>query len=202
MTQGYISSNAVLRHYWGICNNLLDVPLMLLFLTYFSTSRKFTRLLLFFNLIFVLFEAIVIGFNGMTVNAITIILGPGIMSIFCLCLYFFVHQSKIAIMNSKAIGKTVMAASLVFAYGSYGIIYTIYYLFKTPNIEDTFLIYFMVVTLSSMVISIGIIIERKRIHKIFELKIARKELADIYKDTKRAAPFGTAMLDFDRESWN
>jgi len=50
--------------------------------------------------------------------------------------------------------------------------------------------------------SAGFIFERKRIQKLFELKKARKELLDIYKDTKRNIPLKTALLDFDRELWN
>jgi hypothetical protein len=44
--------------------------------------------------------------------------------------------------------------------------------------------------------------KKKRVQKLHELKTTRKELSDIYKDTKKAAPAGTAMLDFDREQWN
>lgn len=35
-----------------------------------------------------------------------------------------------------------------------------------------------------------------------EVQITRRELSEIYKDTKMAAPVRTAMLDFDKESWN
>jgi hypothetical protein len=49
---------------------------------------------------------------------------------------------------------------------------------------------------------IGLVIERKRIQKLQELKVTRKELSAIYTDTKRAAPLRTAMLDFDRDQWN
>ncbi len=49
---------------------------------------------------------------------------------------------------------------------------------------------------------IGLAIERKRIQKLQELKVTRKELSTIYTETKRAAPLRTAILDFDRDQWN
>ena len=99
-------------------------------------------------------------------------------------------------------GKTLIVASQVFAYGCYGILYVLFYIIKTPLIADAFLIYFIVVTLSSLFLSTGIVFERKRIQKLVELKKARKDLHNIYKDSKRTTPFRTPMLDFDREPWN
>ena len=202
MTEGYITANNEVVHYWGLSNNLLDVPLMLFFLTYYSTSPAFTRRMKITILGFVLFEATVILILGLNVDALTIILGPGLLLVFSLCLSLFIRQTKIAIMHRKATGKALIVAALLFAYGCYTIIYLMYYVFKTPYIADTFLVYFLVVTFSSLLMCAGIIIERKRVQKLNELKTTRKELSDIYKNTKTAAPGRAAMLDFDREQWN
>jgi hypothetical protein len=200
MNEGYIHSNADVVYFWGISINLLDAPLMLLFLTYFSPSVAFSRRLIILILSFLVFELTVVLLFGFNVRAITIVLGPGILIVFALCLLFFIRQAKIVITNRKAMGKILIASSLVFAYGCYGIIYVLFYIIKTPMIADTFLLYFIVVTFSSLFLCTGIIFERKRIQKLFELKKARKELHDIYKDSKPSAPFRTAMLDFDRDS--
>ena len=202
MTEGYITANNEVVHYWGLSNNLLDVPLMLFFLTYYSTSAAFTRRMKITILGFVLFEATVITILGLNVDALTIILGPGLLLVFGLCLSLFIRQTKITIMHRKATGKALIIAALLFAYGCYTIIYLMYYVFKTPYIADTFLVYFLVVTFSSLLMCAGIIIERKRVQKLNELKTTRKELSAIYKDTKTAAPGRAAMLDFDREQWN
>jgi hypothetical protein len=50
--------------------------------------------------------------------------------------------------------------------------------------------------------SIGIFIERKRVQKLNELKTTRKELSEIYNETKTAAPLKAAILDFDKDQWN
>jgi hypothetical protein len=201
-TEGYIKAPANFIHYWGLSNNLLDAPLMLSFLTYYSTSPVFTRRIKITLGAFLLFELGVLLAEGLNVNAITIIMGPGLLLVFGLCLSLFIRQTKITIMHRKATGKAFIAAALLFAYGCYTLIYLMYYVFRTPHVDDTFLVYFLVVTFSSLLMCTGVIIEKKRVQKLHELKTTRKELSDIYKDTKKAAPAGTAMLDFDREQWN
>jgi hypothetical protein len=202
MNEQFIQPNTNVVLFWGISTNLLDAPLMLLFLSYFSTSAAFSRRLVIFIILFLIFELTVVLLVGFNVSTVTIVLGPGILSVLAVCLLVFIRQSKIVITSRKAIGKTLIAASLVFAYGSYGFLYVLFYVVKTPLVADTFLLYFMVVTLSSTILCAGIIFERKRIQKLFELKKARKELHDIYKDTKPATSYRTAMLDFDSEPWN
>jgi hypothetical protein len=77
-----------------------------------------------------------------------------------------------------------------------------YYVFKTPYVEDTFLVYFLVVTLSSLLMSIGIIAERKRIQKLTELLQTRKELSVIYKnESQPVRSIRTVALDFDKDPW-
>lgn len=202
MNEGYIHPTADVVYFWGISINLLDAPLMLMFLSYFSPSAVFSKRLTILILTFLVFELSVVLLVGFNVRAITIVLGPGILIVFALCLLFFIRQAKIIITNRKAMGKILIVSSLVFAYGCYGILYVLFYIIKTPMIADAFLLYFIVVTFSSIILCTGITFERKRIQKLFELKKARKELHDIYKDSKPSVPFRTAMLDFDRESMN
>jgi hypothetical protein len=200
--QGYLHANDVTESAWNICNNLLDTPLMLMFLTYFSTSPGFTKKMKITIGLFIVFEITVIAFTGFNTRAITIVLGPGLLLVFAFCLHFFIRQTKITIMHRKATGKAVIAASLLFAYGCYGIIYLMYYVLKTPYVADTFLVYFLVVTFSSLLISTGIFIERKRVQKLNELIQTRKELSMVYKNAGSPTPVRTAMLDFDKEQWN
>ena len=212
MTEGYINANEDVAFYWGLANNLLDAPLMILFLSYFSTSQKFTKKLRVLIALFVCFEIAVLSIKGINTEAITIILGPGILIVLSLGLYFFIKQTKVAISHRKATGKALICAALLFAYGCYAIVYLIYYVFKAhivangkinqEYVADTFLVYFFVTTLSSILMCIGIFVERKRIQKLNELKVTRKELSSIYTNTKTAAPLRTAMLDFDKDLWN
>jgi enolase len=71
-----------------------------------------------------------------------------------------------------------------------------------PNTTDMFVIYFAVVTLSSICITIGIAAERKRIRKLNELLQTRKELSVIYKnESGPARSIRTVALDFDKDPW-
>lgn len=202
-TEGYLPVDARLEHYWGLSNNLLDTPLMLIFLTYFSTAASFTKKMRILIGAFILFEAVVVLIRGYNVDAITIVLGPGIVLVLVFSIIFFIRHTKITILHRKATGKALIAAALLFAYGCYGIIYLMYYVIKTTFVADTFLIYFIVTTISSLLICTGIISEQKRIRRLNELKLTRRELSDIYNSEKKTVPLGrTVLLDFDREQWN
>lgn len=204
MTEGYIQVNDNTIRYWGIINNLLDVPLMLIFLTYFSLSPVFKQKMKILILGFIAFEVIVIIVTGFTINGLTIILGPGLVLISAFCLHFFIRHATMAIEHRKSTGKALIAGSLLFAYSCFSILYIMFYIVKTDQVEDTFLIYFISTTVSALLMSAGLVFEWKRVKKIKELKITRQELSEMYKDTNMAARNRTAMLDldFDKEAWN
>ena len=96
-TEGFIRADRSVIHYWGISNNLLDIPLLLTFLIYFSSSNEFTKRIKYLIWGFILFEAIVVAIFGLNVNAITIILGPGIIIAIAFSMVFFIRQTKITI---------------------------------------------------------------------------------------------------------
>lgn len=210
-TNGYIHTDPEVIKYWGVANNLTDVPLMLLFTTYFRPSRKYFRNIMKVIGAYVAFEVAVLVINGLTPESLTIILGPGLMAVLFLWVSFFVKQARIAIENRKATGKAFIAAAMVFAYGCYTFIYLMYYVFKThiengvvnkAYVNDTFLVFYLGSTLSSLLLFAGLIIESKRVQKLYELKITRKELSSIYTNTKAATPYRAAVLDFEKELLN
>jgi hypothetical protein len=128
-------------------------------------------------------------------------MGPGILLVMVLCVGFFVRQIKIAITMHKASGKAIITASLLFGYGCYSIIYIMYYIMESKDVENTFLVYFFVSTFSSLLMTIGIYVEHKRVRKLSELKLVRKELSALYGEEK-TAPLRPAGFDFDKEQWN
>ena len=201
LTQGYIHADKAFIRYYGISNNLLEAPLILFFLTYFSTSAQLARRMKILIAAFVGYEAIIVSIFGFTRNAIIITMGIGLLLILSFCVIFFVRQTKITIMHRKATGKALIAASFLFSFGCYSIIYLMYYIFKTPK-TDTFLVYFLVTTFSSMLICAGIVVERKRVQKLNELKQTRKELSIIYKENTPTVPIKKMTLDFDKEQWS
>ena len=200
LTEGYINVSDNVIRYSGLSNNLLDAPLILFFLTYFSTNTRFTKRMQGVILLFILFEAAILLLRGFNVGSLTIIIGPGLLIVFAFCMHFFIRQTKIAVMHGKATGKALIISSLLFAYGCYGIIYLMYYIFKTKDVANTFLIYFLVTTFSSLLMCAGVFIERKRVQKLAELKITRKELSIIYKEAKTAVPLQTVVIKKEKFS--
>ena len=172
----------------GIIDNLLDAPLMLLFLMLFSVSALMRKRIMTGMLIFLGFEGIVLLLYGFTVKTVKIILGPDIMIISALSFTLFLRNVRLAITNSKSLGKAVMISSVLVSYIIFTLVYIFYYLTKNTQYKgDAQLIYYLITIISAILMSIGIVIENKRIKKLDELRNTRKELATIYGESKVAA---------------
>jgi hypothetical protein len=202
---GYFKIDGNFRYYLGMISNLLDTPLMLSFLLYFSKTLAFRKKLITAVLGFIGFEILVVVFYGFTTKATTIILAPGLLITLVISLLFFIHQVKIAVVYHKAIGKAIMAASLLFAYVGYCFVYAVFYIIQPVFKNDAHLVFFLITIFSSIALFAGIILERKRVLQLLELKTTREELKAIYGEQqvkKRANPFEAAALNFDKEQWN
>ena len=199
---GYVQVSKDVITNLNFWNNMLDAPLMLLFLTYLSFSPLFAKKLRIGILAYLIFEISVIAIVGYNNQAMTIILGPGLAAVFLLCFAFFIRHTKITIMHKKASGRAIISAALLFAYGCYFLIYLMYYVLRTPHVADTYLVYFLSVIFSSLLLSAGILIERRRVRKLNELMITRKELSTIYNEPVKKTPFMDVILPFERDQWN
>ncbi len=176
----FMKADKTFVYYYGVANNFLDAPLMLSFMAYFSKTASFRKKMKLVVPAFLLFEIIVIAIVGFNIKSAIIALGPGMLLVLSLSLLFFIHQAKITIVHQKAAGKALIVSSLLFAYGGYSFIYVVYYLLRTPYKTDTFLVYYLITIFSSLLISTGIIFERKRVKELIELQTARKELRVVY----------------------
>src|SRR5688572_3171941 len=201
---GYIRIDGNFKYYLGVTCNLMDTPLILIFLLYFSKTLAFRKRLMIAILSFIVFEIIIVTIYGYNTEATTIILAPGLIISLAISLLFFIHQVKIAVVHHKAAGKAIMVASLLFAYVGYCFVYSVYYLIKPDFKDDAHLVFFLITIFSSIAMSTGIYLERKRVRQLVELQTTREELKAIYGEQtkKMAAPFEPAMLNFDKEQWN
>ena len=77
LSLGYINMSKEVIFYIGTVANILDTPLILLFLSYFSKTASFRKRLISSIYIFIGYEVIVLGIFGITLRATTIILAPG-----------------------------------------------------------------------------------------------------------------------------
>lgn len=199
-----LGSDETVPFYYRLSNHLLEVPAILLFFTYFSTTASFRKKLIASTFIFMAFEVVIVSVYGFTLKAITVILAPGLIIILALSALFFIHQVKIAVIYHKAVGKAIMIASLLFAYAGYSFVYIVESLFENSYKKDAYLIYCLVTIVTSIPMAVGILFERKRVQQLSELKVTREELKKIYGENEKETPgrFGTVALNYDKDQWN
>ena len=200
----YIPNNSTILYYHKILNHLTEVPLMLIFFTYFSRTALFRKRLLISLYAFLIYEVVIVGVFGFTIKATTIILLPGLLLVLALSSMFFIHQVKIAVIYHKAIGKAIIIASLVFAFAGYSFVFVVNHLVETPYTKDVYLLFFLITIVTSIPMGVGIYFERRRVKHLSELQTTREELKKIYGDEDTDSPnsFGTIALNYDKEQWN
>jgi hypothetical protein len=203
---GYIDVSKEVIFYVGTVANILDAPLILLYLSYFSKTASFRKKLILFIYAFIGYEMIIMAVYGITIKATTIILAPGFFVILALSVLFFVHQVKIAVVHQKAIGKAVMISALLCAYAGYAFVYTVYYLIETPYKEDAKLIFFMITIVTSIPMAAGIFFERKRVLQLAEINTTRQELKAVYSEEENTSPpsqpLDAIVFNVDNKRWN
>jgi hypothetical protein len=172
------------NYYFGLTGNLLDAPLMLIFLCSFCRSQTMVNRIKYAIYGFIAYEIVMIAIWGMNVKAITAILGPDLVVILIPTFIFFLRQLKLIVTLQKGLSKTLMIFSVLFAYMLFGLVYLFYYVLDTPDKGDTITMYYITSLLSTIIMCIGLFSENKRIQKINELKNTRKELASIYNGPK------------------
>jgi hypothetical protein len=197
LKEGYLHTPKEFNKVFEIGYNLLDMPLMFIFLAYFSTSMDLGRKIRISVLVFLIFELTAILIFGYNKEALTIIMAPGLAAVLFFSALFFIRQIKITIQHQKATGKALMLSSLLFAYGCYALIYVMYYLIKTEDVTDVFVMYFIVTTLSALILSAGMLVENKRIRRLKELKLVRKELSMLY-----GSPESPKKVSAEIFTWN
>lgn len=187
MTEHLINVPKSIERFYGITNNLTDMPLMLGFLLFqipSSVQRKRVKILLG---VFIGFEIILIAIYGVTVKTITLTMAPGLVIVFGYSLYYFVYTVKRSFIHNKFIGKAIVASALTFAYGCFIIIYLMHYVLKLQDVSSLFLIYYFITIIYCIILSVGLFIESKRKRKLYELLITRKELMSFFSSEKKPA---------------
>ena len=191
MTERLINVPKSVERFYGITNNLTDMPLMLGFLLFqipSSLRKKRMKILL---CAFIVFEIVLICMYGITVKTITVTMGPGLVIVFGYSLYYFVYTVKRSFVHNKFVGKAIVASALTFAYGCFIIIYLMHYVWNLEDLSGLFLIYYFITIIYCIILSVGLYIESKRKMKLYELLITRKELMSFFADEKKpTAPKG------------
>ena len=179
MSEGVIPATENFIATYGVLNNYVDIPLMLLILGIFSTTPSRSRALNLTLILFIIYEIAVLFQFGLSVQSTIWIMGPGILVILLYSIIFFRQCAKLSIEKNKGVGKTLIVSSMLFLYGCYAMIYYLYYIQKTSARADVYLIYYIVLFIASVSVSLGLIMIHKKARQIKELQVTRKELAII-----------------------
>jgi hypothetical protein len=172
-----IPSSEPFHQFLGLLDNYLDAPLMLTALVFFCPGKKKQRIVQILAGSFVGYELVITLIYGFNSKSAIYIMGPGIAIILIYSFYLFIRQIKFTIIHGKNTGRTLMLASILFAYGCFALIYYFYYIQRTRYVADTYLLYFISSFVASTLMGIGLHLMRKRIKELQSLKVLRKELA-------------------------
>jgi len=187
MTEHLVHVPKIVERYYGIINNLTDMPLILSFLAFQIASSIMVKRMKILLAAFIIFEIVLIIMFGITVKTITLTMGPGLIIVFGYSLYYFVYTVKRSFVHNKFIGKAIIASALTFAYGCFIIIYLMHYVFTLPDIPNLFLIYYFITIIYCGVLSVGLYVESRRKKKLEELLVTRRELMRFFSDEKKPA---------------
>lgn len=195
----YINAPSECRLYLGILNNLLDAPLLLGFLFYFGRTPKWKKGVKLTLISFLLYEIIVLFIYGYSSETAVIVSGPGLVVVTSLALLFFIHQIKITIIFHKAAGKALIISSILFAYVGFLYVYVVFYFLNATYKQDAHVVFFMITIFTSFTISIGILLEKRRVRQLTELATTRNELKQLYSGQQRrqAPPLDAIVFRFD-----
>lgn len=199
---GFIPLNTAFREWCYVTNNLFDNLLMLLFLTYMPSSKRFKRVIAISFAVCLAYTAVMISVHGYNRHTTLYTIAPAHF----LCLVFTAiltwQHIRVAVHRQRSTGKAFMSASLLFGFGCYTMLYIIFFLVKGTSPADALIIYFMASLLSSGFFAVGLFFEAGRVRRLRELQITRRELNMIYgqQPMKRATSLEAAL--FPREQFN
>lgn len=177
MSEKIIPVSAAVKLKYGMVVNYLDVPLMLTTLLFFCPNKQKQRIVHIMGISFIGYELIFSLIHGFTHASVVYIIGPGLLLILGYCFYLFARQVKFTIVHGKNIGRLLMLVAILFSYASFSLIYYFYYIEKTPYKADTVLLYYISSSISSIIMTVGLYLMRRRMKELQTLKITRKELA-------------------------
>lgn len=127
----------------GIWNNILDAPLVLIFMLYLARTEKVRKTQLFSAGIFLVYALGLYMALGMNRTMLTLVIGPGLVLVSVFSFYFFVQFIQSATVDKKDIGKAFMSGGLVFTYLCFLLIYVLYYVMRSPHVKDIYMIYYI-----------------------------------------------------------
>ena len=150
----------------AVVTNMLDAPLMLLFLMHFTLSETIRKRIRISIVLFALFEIAIVILYGYAKKSITIFSGPGLLLVLYFALRLFSRKVRVSTTQKVDVAKIMMISGILFAYGIYFMLYLFFYVLNTPNKEDALLIYYLASIIAAILLSAGLVKEKERVRKV------------------------------------
>jgi hypothetical protein len=139
-----------------ILNNLLDGPLVLLFLIFFCPTIMAEKAVRYSFYTITLFILVLVFTNGFNNQTITITLGPGMLFTLAYSFYLFTQRIGGAFYEKNEVAFVLLLTGLLVAYTGYIIVYFFnYVLGETKEMESIMLLYDLTTIFSLFLSGIG-----------------------------------------------
>lgn len=138
--------------------NILDTPVLLLLFFYAATGKRTKTHILRSMLVFMALEAVLLCWKGYTFASSTMIIGAGLLVVLAYCVAGLVQYMKSMEHTPFENSMVFVYAALLFAYGSFAIIYIFTHLHRGDFIDkkDSFLLYYISLLLAALITTMGL----------------------------------------------
>ncbi|HMH20540.1 MAG TPA: hypothetical protein VK563_02135 [Puia sp.] len=137
--------------------NLLDTPLILLIFLYSAPGKKHKKHILLVLFLFLLMEGGLLDWKGYDTLSSALIIGAGMLLVFSYSITGLVQYMKKMEHTSFENSMVFVHAALLFAYGSFIIIYIFIRVHpSTIDKQDSFMIYYISLLLSAVITCLGL----------------------------------------------
>lgn len=136
-----------------IIDNLLDGPLVLLFLIFFCPTLLTEKAVRYTFYILSLFAVVMVLVNGFNKQTITVTLGPGMLFILVYAFYLFTQRIGGAFYEKNEVAFVLLLTGLLVAYTGYIIVYFFKYVLGGNNDMQSLMLLYDLTTILSLIVS-------------------------------------------------
>ncbi len=160
LSSGNIEFDAQAVYTINTISSLIQPPLMLLFLTYFTNQEQVKKMMRFTVLILLITGTLILTRGDIQDVATPVVLGLGLLLVNIYSFYFFIQQIKASVTLRAETGKAFIISGVVFAYSSYSFIFIVSCLLNSTNIQDLFMLFEISTFIFSLLVMVGIILNK------------------------------------------
>jgi hypothetical protein len=182
VTNGYLDLPGTDESLLSFSHIVFDLPLILLFSQYFTEDAAVKAKIRYGLLGWLAMGVLITAVNGLSSRTIALLMGPGLLLADIVCMGFFLHFIKSAIHDRSDTGKAFMVGSLVFLYGCFSLMFFLQFILHAAKDMEIYFLFQVSSIIASLLMTIGILINRKRPLPVVTQKHTRKSVLQDWED--------------------